>query len=97
LDYKNKDNIIIRHVVTQMTNNQLQKEINQLIELSLGRRPVETDTLLIEGYGAESADIANITVALEQKYDILIPESALPKLRTPRDFYNFVTNTRNNS
>ena len=80
-----------------MNQNKLQIEINQIIELTLGLRPVETDTLLIESYGAESADIANITVAIEQKYNIQISESVLPELRTPRDFYNLVRNSRNNS
>ncbi len=68
----------------------MQEEIIRIIELTLGRRPVEMDISLVEGYGAESADIANIVVAIEQKYAIHIAESALPGLRTPRDFFEFV-------
>jgi len=75
-------------------NNAIQNQIIQIIELTLGLRPVEMDVLLIETYGAESADIANIVVAVEQKFGVHIPESTLPALKTARDFYHLVQNAR---
>lgn len=74
-----------------------QKDITQIIELALGRRPIAPDDLLIEQYGAESADIANIVVALEKKYRVTIAESRLAGLRTPRDFYQVVSDAAGNS
>lgn len=74
-----------------------QNDINRIIELSLGRRPISADDRLIEQYGAESADIANIVVALEKKYNVHIPESKLATLQTPRDFYRIVTNAAESS
>jgi len=72
----------------------LQNDVIRIVELALGRRPVDPDDLLIEQFGAESADIANIVVALENKYQIRIPESALPNLRTAHDFYELLQHAR---
>lgn len=74
-----------------------QNDINRIIELSIGRRPIDADDRLIEQYGAESADIANIVVALEKKYSVHISESKLAELQTPRDFYRIVTDAAKHS
>jgi len=75
-------------------NEITQYEINRLVELILGRRPVADKDLLVEELGAESADIANIVAALEKRYAVSIPESSLPALRTPRDLYERVVLSR---
>ena len=71
----------------------LQNEITEMIELILGHRSIGPDDLLIEGFGAESADIANIVVVLENKYRIHVPEARLAALKTPRDFFSMVRET----
>ncbi len=67
-----------------------QDAINEVIELILGQRIAGADDLLIDGYGAESIDIANIATALERRYGISISETSLSALRTPRDFFEIV-------
>lgn len=74
-----------------------QDDINQIIELTLGRHPIGVEDRLVEQYGAESADIANIVVALEKKYGVQIAESRLAELRTPGDFYRIVTDAAGRS
>lgn len=80
--------------MTNPMNEPNLSDILRIVELALGRRPVGADDLLIENFGAESADIAGIVTALEDRFGVSIPESALPKLRTARDFYELLRAAR---
>jgi acyl carrier protein len=66
------------------------QEITRTIGLILGRKNVSAADRLMEDLGAESADILNIVVAIEDKYGISIEESKVPTLKTCEDFYRLV-------
>lgn len=61
------------------------EEIKKLVGLQLGVRTVQENSLLVEDLGAESADVANIVAALEEKYQITVKESEIATIRTPAD------------
>ena len=65
-------------------------EIKKLVSLQLGKRDVSDDSLLVEDLSAESADVANIIAALEEKYQITVKESEIAKVRTPKDILELV-------
>lgn len=65
-------------------------DINKLVSLQLGVRDVTHDSLLVEELGAESADIVNIIAVLEEKYQIVVKESEIAKIRTPADLLSLV-------
>ena len=65
-------------------------EINKLVSLQLGVRVVTADALLVEELGAESADVVNIIAVLEEKYQIVVKESEIAKIRKPADLYALV-------
>ncbi len=65
-------------------------DIQTLVRLQLGLKQVGTDDHLVEQLGAESADIVNIVVALEEKYGIVIDESAMADLETVEDLFHIV-------
>jgi acyl carrier protein len=67
-----------------------QNEILKLVELQLGRRGVQADDRLVEDLGAESADVANLVAAAEEKYRIAIKESELARIDTPQDLFELV-------
>ena len=71
-------------------NNALVEEINKLVSLQLGIRDVKEDSLLVEELGAESADVVNIIVVLEEKYQIVVKETEIAKIRTPADLFTLV-------
>ena len=66
------------------------EEIKRLVSLQLGARVVGEESLLVEELGAESADVANIVAALEEKYQITVKESEIAKIRTPKDILELV-------
>jgi len=72
-----------------MTNVSID-EINKLVSLQLGIRDVTADALLVEELGAESADVVNIIAVLEEKYQIVVKESEIAKIKTPADLLSIV-------
>lgn len=70
--------------------NSLQTEINKLIQLQLGITRLSINDRLIEDLGAESADIANIIAAAEEKFNVIIEESEIAKINTPQDIVQLV-------
>lgn len=66
------------------------EEITELIALQLGVRTVATQDRLMEDLGAESADVANIVAAVEEKYHIVVKESEIARIFTPADLFELV-------
>ena len=64
------------------------EEVSRTVGLVLGRRRVTADQRLVEDLGAESADVLNIMVTLEQKYDVKIDEAEMTAVATVRDLYD---------
>jgi len=67
-----------------------QEEIRKLVELQLGKRGVRDNDRLVENLGAESADVANLVAAAEEKYGIAIKESEIASIFTPQDLFELV-------
>ena len=67
-----------------------QDEIRKLVELQLGKRGVQNIDRLIEDLGAESADVANMVAAAEEKYGIALKESEIARIFTPQDLFELV-------
>ena len=65
-------------------------DVCRTVGLVLGRRAVTPDDRLEADLGAESIDVLNIVVALEQQYGVSIPEAALAGVSTVRDLYDVV-------
>ena len=66
------------------------QEITRLVGMQLGKRNVQAEDRLLEDLGAESADVANIVTAVEDKYGIVIQESEIAGIQTPSDLYQLV-------
>jgi len=72
-----------------------QEAINQLVQLQLGSRFVTEQDKLVQDLGAESADVANIVAAAEERYQITIQESEIAKIDTPKDLFSLVSSKLN--
>ena len=66
------------------------EEINELVASQLGVRVVTAQDRLMEDLGAESADVANIVAAVEEKYHIVVKESEIARIFTPADLLQLV-------
>jgi acyl carrier protein len=67
-------------------------DVARVVGLVLGKRVVNGDHRLIEDLGAESADVLNIMVTLEQKYGVRIDDGAMSEASTVSDLYNLLLN-----
>ena len=65
-------------------------DINKLVSLQLGVRNVTADVLLVEELGAVSADVVNIIAVLEEKYQIVVKETEIAKIKRPADLFSLV-------
>lgn len=65
-------------------------EIKKMVGLQLGVKSVEAGHRLVEDLGAESADVANLVAAVEERYGISIKESEIAKVLTPNDLFELV-------
>jgi acyl carrier protein len=65
-------------------------EIKVLVGLQLGSRNVKDTDRFVEDLGAESADVANLVAAVEEKYKIEIKESEIARIFTPVDLLNLI-------
>lgn len=65
-------------------------DITTLIKLQLGIRQVEPSNHLREDLGAESLDMQNIIMALEDKYRINITDEETAGVSTVSDFHHLI-------
>lgn len=65
-------------------------DIKTLVGLQLGKPNIDETAHFIEDLGAESADILNIVLAVEDKYRVAIAESEMPEIRSTADLYALV-------
>ncbi|MDH3525609.1 MAG: phosphopantetheine-binding protein [Acidobacteriota bacterium] len=66
------------------------REIAEIVCLQLGRRQVAPQDRLMEDLGADSADLLNLVVALEDRWGIAIGEEEAGALRTVDDLRRLV-------
>jgi acyl carrier protein len=67
-------------------------EIITLVSLQLGIRSVNAGDRIVEDLGAESADVANIIAAVEDRFHITIDEAEIADIRTVADLYELIQN-----
>jgi acyl carrier protein len=65
-------------------------DIQHLVALQLGRLAVRPDDRFYEDLGAESMDLVNLAVAIEDRCRVFIAEEDLADAHTVRDLYRLV-------
>ena len=65
-------------------------DLRTLVGLQLGRSTVDEGAHFLEELGAESADILNIALAVEDKYGVHIADADMAQIRTTHELYQAV-------
>jgi len=72
-------------------------EVKEIIVEQIGcdETAVTTDATFIEDLGADSLDIVEIMMALEEKYDVEIPDEDAEKIKKVADAVKYIEENHN--
>jgi acyl carrier protein len=59
-------------------------------QLSVSADEVKEDAKFVEDLGADSLDVVELVMALEEKFDIEIPDDEAEKIQTVADVVNYI-------
>lgn len=59
-------------------------------QLSVSADEVKEDARFVEDLGADSLDVVELVMALEEKFDIEIPDDEAEKIKTVKDVVNYI-------
>ena len=68
------------------------ERVRQLICDQLGKAPekVNLDTKIVDDLGADSLDVVEMLMALEDEYGVSLPDEVAMKLQTVGDIVNYI-------
>ncbi len=70
--------------VKEIIANQLSVDVKKLTE----------KTNIAEELGADSLDVVEILMALEEEFNVSIPDEAIPNIKTIKDVVDFIENNK---
>lgn len=75
-----------------MSSEALYQDFKSLMqsEFSIPEPKITMDTLLVEDLGLDSLDLLSASLAIEDRWDIRIPDEELPNLKTVGDAFRWV-------
>jgi len=59
-------------------------------QLSIDKSEVKTESKFTEDLGADSLDVVELVMALEEKFDIEIPDEKAESIKTVQDAINYI-------
>ncbi|MBI2372291.1 MAG: acyl carrier protein [Deltaproteobacteria bacterium] len=70
----------------------IEKQVREIIVEQLGVKPedVTPEASFIDDLGADSLDTVELVMALEEKFDVEIPDEEAEKIRTVQDAINYI-------
>ena len=77
-----------------MTNEELFKSIKQMIvdQLGVDEDTITEDSSFVDDLNADSLDMVELVMAMEQEFDIEIPDDVAEKVATVTDAVEYVQN-----
>ena len=83
--------------INNMSKEQFEEVARQLIAENLNQDPedVKPDAAFVDDLGADSLDTVELIMALEEKFDLEIPDGDAEKLKTVKDATDYIWNLKN--
>jgi acyl carrier protein len=63
-------------------------------QLNVSADEVKAESKFVEDLGADSLDVVELVMALEEKFDIEIPDDQAEKIQTVQDAVSFIENLK---
>jgi acyl carrier protein len=78
-----------------MDRNEMQKKIVDIIANQLGvdKEMVTPEANVVDDLGADSLDVVELVMALEEAFDLEIPDEEAEKIRTVKDIIEYLAKT----
>ena len=78
----------------ELNPEQIEKEVYALVEDRLGvrRSEISPEKDLVNDFGADSLDSVELIMAIEQQFDIEIPDSDTENIKTIGDILKYLNN-----
>jgi len=75
-----------------MTEQQLIDRVKNVVHIQLGvsKENIKLDSDLIEDLAADTLDVVELILAIEEEFDISIPENDSESIKTVGDLVNYV-------
>jgi acyl carrier protein len=72
----------------------LLEDVKEVVVEQLNVNPdeIKEDSKFVEDLGADSLDVVELVMALEEKFDIEIPDDEAEKIQTVQDVLSYVEN-----
>ncbi|MBR7172731.1 MAG: acyl carrier protein [Clostridia bacterium] len=74
----------------------MKEKVTEIIanQLSVSADKIKGDTNIAEELGADSLDLVEILMSLEDEFGISIPDEAIPNIKTINDIVDFIQNNK---
>ena len=78
------------------TSEEITERVKSIIveQLGVSMEEVTPDASFIDDLGADSLDIVELIMALEEEYDLEIPDEDAEKIQTVKDVINYITSSK---
>jgi acyl carrier protein len=72
-------------------------EVKEVIveQLNVSPEEVKPESKFVEDLGADSLDVVELIMALEEKFEIQIPDSEAEKIQTVKDIVDYIEQHKN--
>ena len=76
-----------------MTATQLEQKVKTIIaeQLGVAEDEIKTTSSFIEDLGADSLDIVELVMAMEEEFEVEIPDEEAENIKTVQDAVNYIT------
>lgn len=76
-----------------MTTANIEQKVRNIIadQLGVGEEEIKPTSSFIEDLGADSLDIVELVMAMEEEFEVEIPDEEAENIKTVQDAVNYVT------
>ncbi len=60
-------------------------------QLGVAQAEIQPGSALVEDLGADSLDVVELVMAIEEEFSVEIPDDEVPKLKTVQDAVDYIT------
>ena len=64
-------------------------------QLQIDKSKITEDSHIMENLGADSLDVVEISMAIEQEFNVSVPDEAIVNFKTPKDIVDYLEQNSN--